>query len=246
MVAVMPTTNTAIARIQTRVETDGRCQRARQRAAAWAAAEPELHTFSTTGEIAAECRRASSEERDGLLSCLVRVAVGDELAQLTAVAGVADRLSGVVAGWRRAGVPRSDLAAMEVDLVAECWAAIARLADVIAVGGEPPARVGWWLVDAAREAVRVPRRKERRAAARATVLGDSTPAVTCDPRTSADRLAVELAQAVREGRVSLAAVRPVFLTRVAGFDTTEAALRLGCTPAVVRAIRSRTERRLAA
>ncbi len=174
------------------------------------------------------------------------MAAGDELAQLTVVAGVADRLNTVVAGWRRAGVPFLDLVVMEADLVAECWSAAARLADTIAAGGSLPPRVGWWLVDAAREAVRVPRRKERRAAARQAFLPDSTPAAVLDPRTGADRLALELAEAIRQGRVSLAAVRPVFLTRVAGFDTTETARRLGCTPAVVRAIRSRTERRLAA
>jgi DNA-directed RNA polymerase specialized sigma24 family protein len=38
----------------------------------------------------------------------------------------------------------------------------------------------------------------------------------------------------------------VFLTRVAGYSPAEAAQRLGVTPAVVRALRSRAERQLVA
>jgi len=210
-------------------------------------AEADLAGWATAGEIAVACRRASGPDRDRILSALLRVAAGDEMAQLTVVAGVADRLASVVGGWGRAGVPATDLAVMEVDLVAECWVTVARLAAEAAAGGHIPPNPGLKLVDAAREAVRVPRRRERRAATRQVPLSDSYyPAAIADPRSAADRLAAELGDAVRHRRVSLAAVRPVFLTRVAGLDVPEAARQLGCTPGVLRAIRSRAERRLAA
>ncbi|MHB1534753.1 MAG: sigma factor-like helix-turn-helix DNA-binding protein, partial [Acidimicrobiales bacterium] len=65
-------------------------------------------------------------------------------------------------------------------------------------------------------------------------------------RSAAELLAVEVARAVQEGRITAAAARPVFLTRVVGFPVAEAAERLGCSPGVIRALRSRAERRLAA
>ena len=232
--------------LQSRFELEGSGLRARRTYEGWVLVRPELDGWTDPAGLARACRQAAIPERDGLLVALLSVAAADQLAQLTVMAGLADRLAVVVRGWRRAGTPLSDLEAMETDLVAECWVATARLAAELAGGRTSPPRVSWWLVDQARERVRVPRRRELRAAARQVRLPDSAPARNSDPRTTAERLAIELADAVHQGRVSLAAVRPVFLTRVAGFAVPEAAQRLGCTPAVVRAVRSRAERCLAA
>jgi DNA-directed RNA polymerase specialized sigma24 family protein len=65
-------------------------------------------------------------------------------------------------------------------------------------------------------------------------------------RPSSEVLAAEIGAAVRAGRITAKAAAPVFLTRVAGYSPTEAAQRLGLTPAAVRAVRSRAERRLVA
>lgn len=247
MVPVMELSPTPIAGLLNRLDIDGDRRTGRASAARWAAAEPELGLWASPGEVAAGCRSATSSDRDRLLSALVRVGAGDQLAQLTVVAGVADRLSGVVGGWYRAGVPRSELSVMEADLVAECWVLVAGLAARVADGSTLPDRLGAWLVDEAREPVRVPRRRELRAVARRGPLIDcNSLASSGDPRTAADRLAVELGEAVRARRITRSAVRPVFLTRVAGYPVAEAARRLGWTPEVLRALRSRAERRLAA
>lgn len=247
MVPVMALSPKPIAGLLNQLDIDGRWRAGRASAARWVTAEPELGPWATPGDMAEACRSATSSDRDRLLSALVRVAGGDQLAQLTVVAGMADRLSRVVGGWARAGVPRSELSVMEADLVAECWIVVARLAEHVAAGSALPDRLGAWLIDEAREPVRVPRRRELRAAARRAPMSDCNRlASPGDPRTAADRLAVELADAVRARRVSRSAIQPVFLTRVAGYPVADAARRLGCTPQVLRALRSRAERQLAA
>ena len=58
--------------------------------------------------------------------------------------------------------------------------------------------------------------------------------------------AAQIRDAVRAGRISARAAAPVFLTRVAGYSTAEAARALGRAPAVLRVQRSRAERALVA
>lgn len=135
---------------------------------------------------------------------------------------------------------------MAADLLTQCWATTAELAVEVAVGRLIPARVAWHVVDEAREAVRVPRRRERRRAVRQLAWEDQPAPSGPQARTVEEALAGEISDAVRTGRISRAAAAPVFLTRVAGFGVEEAAERLGCSPAVVRAVRSRAERRLSA
>jgi DNA-directed RNA polymerase specialized sigma24 family protein len=52
--------------------------------------------------------------------------------------------------------------------------------------------------------------------------------------------------AVTERQVPLRQAQAVYLTRVAGWSTTEAGRLLGCDPAVVRVLRARAAARLAA
>ena len=238
------TTDPITALVET-VEHLGRRREGRAAVCRWAVSESALAEWVTGGELASACRSARFAVQDHLLESLLRVAAGDELAQLTVVAGLSDRLRSVARRWARAGVTAGELRSMEADLVAECWAAASRLAEQVASGHPLPARLGLRLVDAAVEAVRVPRRRERRHAARTVPLSPAVHGVA-RARTAADELALEVADAVRAGRLTLTAARPVFLTRVAGFDVPDAAERLGCTPAVVRAVRSRAERRLVA
>ena len=238
------TTNPITALVET-VEQLGQRRAGRAAVSRWGTSEPALVEWATAGEVASACRSTRFAAQDQLIESLLRVAAGDELAQLTVVAGLADRLRSIARRWARAGVPDGELQSMEADLVAECWAATSRLAGQVASGHPLPARLGLRLADAAVEAVRVPRRRDRRHAARTVPLTHAAHGMA-RARTAADELALEVADAVRAGRLSLTAARPVFLTRVAGFDVADAAKRLGCTPGVVRAVRSRAERRMVA
>lgn len=217
----------------------------RRKVSRWHRSEPLLEAFTSAGEAAAACRSARGTDQDRLVELLLGVAERDELAQLTVVAGLADRLGWVLAGWARAGVATWELPVLGTELVSECWAATAAMASAAACGGAVPDRVAWRLVDAAREAVRVPRRRQRRASARLAPITCATPLPASGP-PGAEVLAAEIADAVGEGRITRVAAVPVFLTRVVGFSVAEAAQRLDCTPAVLRATRSRAERRLAA
>jgi DNA-directed RNA polymerase specialized sigma24 family protein len=177
---------------------------------------------------------------------ILSIADGDHLAQLTAVACLSRKLGAVVAGWRRGGASATDIEALEADLVSEAWSAVANAAALLAAGAPPPPRLGLVLVDSARHAVRGPRRRELRAAGREVHLDDLDGFGCAAERPANERLASEIVAAVRAGRLSAKAVAPVFLTRVAGFSPEEAGKRLGMSPAVLRATRSRAERRLVA
>jgi len=214
----------------------------------WGAAEPVLAGHGDAAGLAAHVAAASPADRDGLLAALLRVADGDELAQLVVVAALAGRLRRVVAGWARAGVPAGELAELETDVVAECWAAVAAAARAASGGGPPPPRPGLRLVDRAHEAVRVERRRHRRHAARHVPLDPDGPAASGDPggRACLELLAAAVLDAVHTGRLSLPAARLVFVTRVAGWSVEETAAVMGCSPGSVRVRRARAEHRLAA
>jgi len=192
--------------------------------------------------VAAACRAATGADQDRLLSALLRVAAGDEWAQLTVLAGLADRLGWVVARWAAAGMPPATLADAEAELVAECWAAIAAC-----TGARPPDRPGLVLVDRAWETVRAGRRRDRRRHDRCCPLPVETTAAASSPgRPVLEVLAGQVTDAVVDRRLNIPSARAVYLTRVSGLSTAEAGLVLGCAPGVLRAVRSRAGRRLAA
>jgi DNA-directed RNA polymerase specialized sigma24 family protein len=237
-------TEKPIAAVVRHVETASGGRAGRLAMCRWTAIEPAFACWPSAAGVADSCRSAPPVAQDGILQALLRAAARDDLARLTIVSGLSRRLVSVTAGWARAGIPGNELLVLEADLVAECWATVATLADRIAAGSACPPRLGLFLVDRACETVRVPRRRERRDATRQVPWG-SVKLPAGPSRTIIDRLAFEIAAAVRSGRITASAARPVFLTRVAGFDVAEAAAHLGCSPAVVRALRSRAERQLA-
>ena len=242
----MAQTHSLISAVSGYVNTTGKHLSGRQALARWAEAQPELRRFVLIGDLASKCRDAKPDDQDRLLLAVVSVADGDHLAQLTAVACLSRKLGAVVAGWRRAGASAPDLQVLEADLVSEAWSAVANAAACLAAGQPLPPRLGLVLVDKARHAVRASRRRELRSAGREVRL-DNLDGFACAPeRPASERLAAEIAAAVRAGRISAKAAAPVFLTRVAGFSPEEAAKRLGMSPAVLRATRSRAERRLVA
>lgn len=244
--AAMVTTDAVLALIA-HLDSQAASASGRRRLAGWTARQPELAAWSTPAELAAAIRSAGGAEQDRLVASVVSVADGDELAQLTVLAGLAGRLMSVVGGWRRAGVAPELLQEMAVDLVSSTWIATADLARRVSDGQPVPGPVAWHVVDEAREMVRVPRRRDRRRAARAVPLAELTNTPAARPvRTTADRLAVVIAGAVQSGRLTRRAAAPVFMTRVAGFPVSETATWLGWSESTVRAVRWRAERRLIA
>ena len=232
-----------IQRLVDHVDTVGATREGRRRTARWVGVEPYLAQWTTAGHIAAGCRAGTGPEQDRIIRALLSVAVGDELAELTAVAGLAGRLRTVLAGWERGGAARWELPGLASDLVSGCWVAV-----IAATGptGDLPDRLAWHLVDEAREELRVGRRRQRRQAARQVPVDGELGLIDTGRPPVEDRLALAITDAVRARRITPAAAAPVFLTRVVGFPVAEAAVRLGCTPAAIRSIRSRAERRLAA
>jgi hypothetical protein len=175
----------------------------------------------------------------------VAISVEDPLAALAIVAALSRRLGGVVAAWRRGGASASDLAVLEADLVSECWASVITLAARVASGEGVPPTVAFAIVDRARAAVRAPRLRELRAVERRVGLEDHIGYLAGDDKAlPTEELAKQIGAAVRAGYLSVAAAQPVFLTRVAGYSTSEAGKQLGHSPAVVRALRCRAERAL--
>jgi hypothetical protein len=241
MVAAMTCSGGALSVVVDHVAGVGSGRAARLCAARWGHVQPVLAGLGSPAAVAGACRAARGADQDGLVSALLAVAAGDEWAQLTILAGLADRLGWVVSGWARGGMPAAVLADAEAELVGACWAAIATFA-----GGPPPGRPGLVLVDRAWETVRTGRRRQRRLEDRLVSLPVEVPAAAAGPRPALEVLAGVITDAVSTGRLSVPAARAVYLTRVAGLPTAEAADLLGCGPGVLRAVRSRAERRLAA
>ena len=208
--------------------------------------------------VAETARTATRAEREVIVAALLRHAsTGDEWAQLTVVAALAPRLSWIVACWARHPDARRDLDDMEAELLAECWAATTD------PGRLPPGpRPGLAIVDRAWGRVRDRRTRNRRTEALLEPLHpDTTPRTArgTTPRTTRDTaggvaatvpalevLAGEVNQAVTSGILSLRSARALYLTRVSGLSTADAAAVMGIDPATVRALRSRAARRLTA
>ena len=240
----MPSYQSLLSSLSCYVSARGGHLSGRQALARWAAGEPSLAGFSHLGEVVSACREGPPGDQDALVRALLRVAGNDQLAQLAVVSALSKRLGTAISTWRRGGASPSELAVMQADLVTGCWLAVAGAGARAAAGDPPPERPGLVLVDQARAYVRSPRRRELRASARSMTLEEAPEPVAGDDRTVAERLAGELLAAVRAGRITASAAGPVFLTRVAGLSTAEAARRLGCSPATLRAERSRPKRRL--
>jgi RNA polymerase sigma-70 factor (ECF subfamily) len=241
MVAAMTFSGGALSVVVDHVAGVGSGRDARACSARWAHTQPVLAGLGSPAAAAGACRAARGADQDVLVSALLAVAAGDEWAQLTILAGLADRLASVVSGWARGGMPAAVLADAEAELVGACWAAIADFA-----GGPPPGRPGLVLVDRARETVRAGRRRQRRLEDRLVPWPVADPAAAAGPGPALEVLAGAITDAVAAGRLSVPAARAVYLTRVAGLPTAEAAELLGCGSGVLRAVRSRAERRLAA
>jgi hypothetical protein len=241
----MATSPSLISAVSTYVDQTGRRLAGLQSFARWSASDPRLARFASLPELVRACRDSSPEVQDNLLDALVAISVDDPLAALAVVAALSRHLGGIVAAWRRGGASASDLAVLEADLVSECWAAVATLASRVPRGELVLSKLGLVIVDRARAAVRAPRLRELRSARRQVRLDSHISYLGSDDKTlPAEELAKQISAAVRDGHLSVAAARPVFLTRVAGYSTAAAGEQLGHSPAVVRAIRSRAERAL--
>lgn len=230
-----------------------RTRAGRRTYATWAEGEPALDRWDDAHALAVEARCMHPAEQDHFLEIVLPFAVADELGQLTVIAVVSRGLGAIVAGWAAAGIPAWELDEMEADVVSGGWEAAVHLAETVTAGAPLPARPGQWLVERARDSVRLPRRRQRRAARHHTPLEDIDPVMTMTPtvvvtgaRSTCEELAGEIGRAVRQGRLTCWEATPVFLTRVAGFRVGEAAARLGCSDAVLRTRRARAEWRLVA
>lgn len=218
----------------------------RRRALGWAACEPILSGRSTPARLAEAIRAAGPVDQDALVGALLRLAAKDDLAQLTILAGLSRRLGWIVAGWKRAGVPGSELLTLESDLVSEGWMAVAAIARGIGSGEDPPPRPAMAIVQQAWQQVRGPRRRQRRHDARHESSVDQCPAPAGPTVPAGEALAAAIVSAVRSERVSVTGARLVFATRVAGWTVAETAERLGCSTQSVRTRRARAEQRLTA
>ncbi len=219
----------------------------RRRAAGWATRDPLLADCRSPADLAQAIRSARPGGQDRLVAALVGLADGDDLAQLTVVAGLSRRLGWIVAGWRRSGVAPAELAVLESDLVSECWAAVASAARDAAQGGDLPPSPAMALVQSGWDRVRAPRRRMLRAQARTVTDANADRAGTEAPAVPAgEELAAVIVSSLRSGQVSVTGARLVYATRVAGWSVTEMADRLGCSPQSVRTRRARAEQRLAA
>ena len=134
---------------------------------------------------------------------------------------------------------------LEADLVGECSATVATLAAGLATGEPipPSSPWRWWTGHGQPSGTR---RRELSARSRQVRLAGYVPPLATESRASGGRAARQIGATVRAGRLSAAAARPVFLTRVAGYSATEAASSLGRSAAVVRSMVSRAERVLVA
>jgi DNA-directed RNA polymerase specialized sigma24 family protein len=242
----MATTTSLIASVTSYVSKTGSHLSGRQALARWSVSQPSLGAFPAVADLVSACRDGSPADQDRLLGALVSVAHGDHLAQLTVIAALSRRLSATVATWRRAGVSPADLDALQADLVTRLWEVLTTRAVAAAAAAPLTPHLGVELVGQALDELRVQRRRERRAGAHNVYLDGWSGLAAPPGRTAAEALAEEIGSAVRAGRISARAAAPVFLTRVMGYSSAEAAKRLGVTPASVRALRSRAERQLVA
>lgn len=221
------------------VERLGACPDACRAARQWASLDPTLRPFPSPAVLAATARAAGPTIRDRLLDSLLRVGAGDEWAELTALAILAPRLAWVVGNWARAGVAGADLDDAEADLVAECCVQVRA-----ASGAQPPDAPGLALVDQAWSRVSIRRSTQRRRCSHEALGVIIEPGTDGDPRSGLDLLAAAIARAQHEGRLGAGSARALFLTRVVGVPTSEAARLLGTTPGSVRMLRSRAVSRL--
>lgn len=211
----------------------------------WAAI-PSLAGHPTPAGTLAAARHGGPAVEDTMLVALL--AAGGEWAEVTALAVLAPRLGWIVAGWARHGATIDDVRDLEADLVAAALDAFRA-----ARAGPPPDRPGLVLVDRAWAPTRNRRVTDVRRARRQSVAGSQPaadqPAAAAggdgDGRSGVELLAAAVCGEVAGGRIGVLPARAIYLTRVAGYDTTETAARLATTAGSVRTQRARAARHLA-
>lgn len=218
----------------------------RQALARWARSEPALAEHKTLGQLVAFARNAPGPEQDKLVGAVLRGAGADELGGLTAIAAVSRQLGAVLAAWRRGGADMAQLRHLEADLVTECWVVVTQWSERAARGEPLPSPLTLAIVGEARHRVRTPLRRELRRSAKNVGLDHLDNVSAPAPRSVPELLCREIGSAVRAGRISAVAAKPVLLTRALGYSTSEVGALLGCSAATVRAVRSRAERSLVA
>ena len=240
----MAYTDKPIAAVRAEVESRSHSRAGRSSYRHWIDTEPSLLCWPDAHALATDVARRAPTDQDRVLATLLGLAEADQLAQLTVLAVLSRALGSIVAEWAAGGVAGADLLEMEAELVAGGWEAILTLARRHAAGGPLPPRPGLWLTDRARDSVRVPRRRQGRAARRHVPLEQLADVTIGMERPAAQVIAGEIHRAIRSGRLTGREATPVFLTRVAGLAVSEAAAWLGCSDAVLRTMRARAEKRL--
>lgn len=237
----MTTTCKLIDSVVAHVETAGASTAGKRTAKQWTTHDPDLAAFSSPADVVGFCRQAAPRDKDRILRALLRIAPDDEWAQLTVLAVLAPRLRWVVSGWARRPGCRSELADLEAELVAGCLAII-----TTPQPGPPPLRPGLAVVDRAWVKVRDRRARDRRRAEHEAPPPEQRPLVASDSTPGPVLLAGRLNTAVAAGEVTPKEAQSIYLTRVTGLSTSEAAKALGTTPGVIRVLRCRAAERLAA
>jgi hypothetical protein len=240
----MAYTDKPIAAVRAEVESRSRSRAGRSSYRHCTDTEPSLGCWPDAHVLAAEVARRAPTDQDRVLAILLPLVEEDQLAQLTVLAVLSRALGSIVSEWAAGGVAGADLLEMEAELVAGCWEATLTLARRHRAGSPLPPRPGLWLTDRARDSVRVPRRRQGRAARRHVPLEELADVAVGMERPTAQALAGEIHRAIRSGRLTGREASPVFLTRVAGLAVSEAAAWLGCSDAVLRTKRARAEKRL--
>lgn len=219
--------------------------RGRRAVLRWSLLNPDLAGLGDLAGLAESIRRAGPARQDQLLSVMLGLATGDQLAQLVAVAGLGGHLQRIVSRWERAGVPVSELRVLEADLVSQCWGAVQGAAGHLASGVALPQRPALALMTAAWVATRAPRLRDRKSPVQRVPLDEAAHLPSRQGEHPAVELARHLADAVRSGDLDHRSASLVFSTRVTGTTVEQAAAHFAVTPESLRQLRTRAERRLA-
>lgn len=219
--------------------------RGRRAALRWSLANPDLAGLGDLAGLAESIRSAGPAGQDQLLSVMLGLATGDQLAQLVAVAGLGGHLRRIVTRWETAGVPVSELRVLETDLVSQCWGAVQGAAGRLASGGALPQRPALALMTAAWVATRSPRLRDRKSPVQHIPLDEAAHLPSTQSEHPGIELARHLTDAVRSGDLDHRSASLVFSTRVSGVSVGDAAAHFAVTPESLRQLRTRAERRLA-
>lgn len=214
-----------------------RCSGPPGRAAAqrWRRAEPALagiaHPLDALALCHSSCDRRQSNEA---LAALVRLGADDTLATLTAVVALLPGLGAIAGRLRRcAGI---DQFSLQADLASAAWEVIR------ASAGEALAWPASVILSRARDRLRSAARTDARRRAALVGAGALEGLAAGPGRPVLDCLGLALGEAWAADPDSREALRLVFVTRVWGTSTAEAAAECGIDVRVLRARRARAER----